>query len=248
MSPNGQDLSTALRVAAEPMPIGTVFVRHSHPAHQLAWTDSGVLQVTTDGITWVLPPTRALWLPAGTVHETTAIGPTVLRGAYLDPARCVVSWPRPQAIAVSRLLAALLLHLDGALQPAARERIEAVLPDLLEPIPAATIRLEMPDDERAREVADALLADPADPRALARWGHEVGASTRTLSRGFRDGTGITFSRWRAAVRIRAALPLLAAGRPVSQTAPAVGYQTASAFVAAFRRETGTTPGAYFGRS
>jgi len=45
--------------------------------------------------------------------------------------------------------------------------------------------------------------------------------------------------------MREALPLLAAGRSVSQVASAVGYDTSSAFVAAFRRETGTTPGAYF---
>jgi AraC-like DNA-binding protein len=56
---------------------------------------------------------------------------------------------------------------------------------------------------------------------------------------------MTFSRWRASARMRAALPLLAAGRPVSQVASEVGYDTASAFVAAFRRVTGTTPGALF---
>jgi AraC-like DNA-binding protein len=93
-------------------------------------------------------------------------------------------------------------------------------------------------------VAHALLADPADPRPLSQWGRDIGASARTLSRGFLS-TGITFSRWRTAARIRAALPLLAQRQPISQVASAVGYQTPSAFVAAFRRETGTTPGAYF---
>jgi len=227
------------------MPTGTVFTHHSHPDHQLVWTDSGVLQVRTDEGTWVLPPTRALWLPAGVIHETAAIAPTVLRGAYLDPALSRVKWTEPQAIAVGRLLAALLLHLQGDIEQGARERMQAVLPDLLEPIPTDTIQLTIPTDDRAREVADALLADPADPRSLTRWGRQVGASARTLSRGFRHGTGITFSRWRAAARIQAALPLLAAGQPVSQVAPTVGYHTASAFVAAFRRETGATPGAYF---
>jgi AraC-like DNA-binding protein/quercetin dioxygenase-like cupin family protein len=245
MSQNGQDQLSVLRVAAVPMPAGTVFAHHSHPAHQLAWTDSGVLQVATgDGI-WVLPPTRALWLPAGVAHETSGLGTTVLRGVYLDPDRCPVTWAQPQALAVGRLLAALLRHLDGQLAPDARARAEAMLPDLLEPIPVATIQLDLPGDERAREVAEALLADPSDARSLGSWGREIGASTRTLSRGFRDGTGITFSRWRTAARIRAALPLLAAGRSIGQVAPAVGYHTASAFVAAFRRETGTTPATYF---
>ena len=39
--------------------------------------------------------------------------------------------------------------------------------------------------------------------------------------------------------------MLAAGEPVSRVAGRVGYDTPSAFVAAFRRETGQTPGALF---
>jgi AraC-like DNA-binding protein len=44
------------------------------------------------------------------------------------------------------------------------------------------------------------------------------------------------------------LPLLASGEVVSRIAARVGYETPSAFIAAFRRETGTTPAAYFGRT
>jgi AraC-like DNA-binding protein len=54
-----------------------------------------------------------------------------------------------------------------------------------------------------------------------------------------------FGRWRTLLRLRAALSMLAAGQPVSRVAGRVGYDTPSAFVAAFRRETGQTPGSYF---
>ena len=188
MSRNGQD--AALILATIPMSPGAVFSRHVHPMHQLAWSDAGVLQVTTDAGTWVLPPTRALWVPAGLEHETAATGPTTLRGIYLDPQRCPIAWPAAQAVTVSDLLAALLLHLTGELPADARRRAEALLPDLLQPIPATTIHLQLPSDDRAREVADALLADPADPRPLSQWGRDIGASARTLSRGFLS-TGIT---------------------------------------------------------
>jgi AraC-like DNA-binding protein len=241
MSRNGQ----VVLLASVPMPPGTVFRWHSHPVHQLAWTDSSVLEVETAEGVWVLPPTRALWLPAGVRHETRATGPTVLRGIYLDPDHTLVDWSAPTPVAVGSLLAALLRHLEGDLDHDARGRAEALLPDLLEPVSAVTIDLPIPSDPRARDVADALLADPTDPRPLTRFGRDVGASARTLSRGFADGTGMTFSRWRTAARMRAALPLLAAGRPVSQVASEVGYDTTSAFVAAFRRVTGTTPGALF---
>ncbi len=73
----------------------------------------------------------------------------------------------------------------------------------------------------------------------------VGASERTLARAFQAGAGIPFGRWRILLRLQAALPALAAGQPVGAVARRVGYESASAFVAAFRLETGLTPAAYF---
>jgi AraC-like DNA-binding protein len=108
-----------------------------------------------------------------------------------------------------------------------------------------TIEVRLPAAPTARRVAEALRADPADRRTLREWGREVGASERTLARGFAAGTGLPFGRWRTRLRMQAALSLLAAGQPVSRAAARVGYDTASAFVAAFRRETGQTPGAFF---
>ena len=58
---------------------------------------------------------------------------------------------------------------------------------------------------------------------------------------------MTFGRWRTLVRLQAALPGLAAGKPVGVVARQVGYQLDSAFVAAFRRGTGRTPATYFRR-
>jgi AraC-like DNA-binding protein len=73
----------------------------------------------------------------------------------------------------------------------------------------------------------------------------VGASGRTLAREFVAEAGVPFGRWRTLLRLQAALPLLAAGQPVSRVAGRVGYENPSAFVAAFRRQTGLTPAAYF---
>jgi AraC-like DNA-binding protein len=103
----------------------------------------------------------------------------------------------------------------------------------------------MPADERARRVAEQILADVTDDRPLAAWGREVGASARTLARLFVADTGLTFARWRTHARLAAALRLLAAGERVGTVAYLVGYGTPSAFVAAFRRGLGTTPASAF---
>lgn len=253
MSQDGQcaadaaDESVAVFVATFPMPAGLVFDWHTHEDHQLAWAASGVLTVRTLQTAWVLPPTRALWIPAGVRHETlTAGAAATMRSLYVRPGLCPITWADPTAIRASPLLAELIAYLDSQrLSPDRRANAEAVLVDLLEPVPMSTIEVRSPADDRAADVASRLRARPADGKTLAEWGHEVGASERTLAREFLAGTGMTFGRWRTLLRLQAALPGLAAGQPVGAVARQVGYESDSAFVAAFRRETGTTPATYF---
>lgn len=229
------------------MPVGTRFEWHAHGDHQLAWSPEGVLVVLTESdASYVLPPSRALWIPAGTVHETRASGAAVLRSVYLGPRRCPIDWDVPTPVVVSPLLGELIHHLDDrGLGAEQRSRADAVLFDLLLPLRVATIDVRPPSDPRARDVADELTADPADPRTLREWGRAVGASSRTLARAFLNDTGLSFGRWRTLVRLQASLPYLAEQMPVGAVAPLVGYRTTSAFVAAFRAHTGVTPARYF---
>jgi len=226
----------------------TVFEWHVHAEHQLAWAASGVLTVLTEGATWVLPPTRALWIPAGLPHETGAASKAALRSVFVPPALSAVQWTVPTVVAASALLAEVIGYLAGDLGARQRAHAEALLSDLLTPVPVPALDVRSPADPLAAQIAGQLRAHPADQRTLAQWGLAVGASERTLARAFVAGTGLSFGRWRTLLRIQSALPLLAAGHPVSRVAPRVGYETASAFIAAFRRETGLTPSAYFTRS
>jgi AraC-like DNA-binding protein len=252
MSRNGQPRDPwagapgAVIAATFPMPAGTEFNWHIHNDHQLAWAAAGILTVRTAEADWVLPPTRALWIPAGLRHETRAAGTATMRSLYLRPDRSPARWSGPVPVTVTPLLAELIGYLGSdALDAGQRARAEALLGDLLRPVPMTTIEVRMPRDERAAAVAAGLLADPADGQTLAEWGRQVGASARTLARAFVAGTGVTFGQWRRLLRLQAALPHLAAGNAVGAVARHVGYQTPSAFVAAFRQETGLTPAAYF---
>ena len=228
------------------LPAGTWFPWHRHDLQQLVWSARGVVAVKSGDAGWVLPPTRALWVPAGVRHRTGALGRAALRGIYADPARSPVSWPAPRVVAVRPLLGELLEYLTGdGVAAGARLRAEAVAFDLLEPFDVAPIVVPSPSDPRARDVEAAVLADPADPRNLAEFGRDVGASERTLARLFVRECRMPFGAWRTQVRLRAALPLLAQGTPLETVAHRVGYSSASAFVAAFRRAVGVTPGAYF---
>lgn len=243
----GDDRSGAVFVATFPMPAGLTFDWHAHEDHQLAWAAAGVLIVRTDAATWTLPPSRALWIPAGRRHETLSAGAATMRTLYIKPELCPIGWPDFTPVAASPLLAELIGYLAGpGLDADRRRHAEAVVVDLLQPVPMTAIEIAMPGGGPARQVADALVDDPADGRSLAQWGRVAGASERTLARAFVAGTGLSFGRWRTRLRVQSAISALAGGEPVANVSRRVGYESPSAFVAAFRREIGMTPARYFG--
>ncbi|MFD9907688.1 AraC family transcriptional regulator [Streptomyces sp. NPDC059063] len=240
---------TAILVGTFAMPKGLRFGTHTHPFHQLAWSERGLLRIRTHDGSWLLPPTLALWIPAGVPHATEAAGAAVMRAPYVDPAHCpapVAAWTDPTVLAAGPLLRALIDHLaDHALPRDARARAEAVLLDVLSPVSVTSLSVTEPRDPRARTVARALAAAPADPRPLAAWAALAGVSARTLARLFNAETGLPFGQWRERLRMQSAMPLLAEGLTVESVARRVGYASASSFVAAFHRVVGVTPRQYF---
>ncbi len=166
---------------------------------------------------------------------------------WVTPNRYPLTWAVPTLVAADGLVSRLVVHLLAVgRDETRRELAEALLWDVLDPVPVTPLITTMPTDERARRVAERLRVDVTDSRTLAEWGRTVGASARTLARLFDAETGMSFGRWRTSARLAASLPLLAGGAGVGTVARLVGYAAASAYVAAFHREVGTTPARYFG--
>ncbi len=205
-----------------------------------------MLRVSTDAGTWVVPPHRAVWIPAGVVHGHRAHGPTRLRTVNFAVADAPPGFDRPTVLAVSPLLREVVIALtdDDGLAAEQRRNLERVALDQLRRVETLPTGLPSPADDRLRRIADLLHAHPADRRTLAEFGRTVGASERTLSRLFREQTGMTFPQWRGQLRLHHALVLLAAGTSVTSVATACGYSGPSAFIEAFRHAFGTTPGRF----
>jgi AraC-like DNA-binding protein len=100
----------------------------------------------------------------------------------------------------------------------------------------------MPRDKRLHAISQALLNDPSLPLSLDEWGLRVGASARTLARGFMRETGLTYAQWRTQCRLLVAHTQLAEGASVTAVAHRVGYASDSAFIAMYRRLYGEPPG------
>lgn len=96
----------------------------------------------------------------------------------------------------------------------------------------------------AGEVRDRLLVDPARMPDMATIAAERHVTERTLRRQLAD-EGVGFRALVAEVREALATELLGeTGLTVEQTAHRLGYAEPAAFIHAFRRWTGTTPGAW----
>jgi AraC-like DNA-binding protein len=100
-------------------------------------------------------------------------------------------------------------------------------------------------DRRLRSIENALIRNPGDISTMETWAARVQSSPRTLGRLFAKETGMTFQAWRDQMRAFAALPLLAEGKPLVEVGDRLGYGTAWAFTAMFKRVTGQLPSRYF---
>ncbi|MGW1142097.1 AraC family transcriptional regulator [Streptomyces zhihengii] len=218
---------------------------HRHDDHQIAYAGKGAIAVNTEAGTWIAPATRALWIPAGTVHRHQAHGELELHLVGLPATENPLGLDGPAVIAVSPLLRELVVAYtrDPGDDSPARLRMRAVMLDQLAVAPGQPLHLPAPADPLLRELHDILRADPADNRSLGELGRQIGAGSRTLSRRLRDDLGLTYPQWRTQLRLHHALILLADDMPVTAVAHRCGWSSASTFIDVFRRTFGHTPGA-----
>ncbi|MFT3821455.1 MAG: helix-turn-helix transcriptional regulator [Rubrivivax sp.] len=234
---------------------------HRHPWAQVAISATGVIRMTAGHGTYLVPPSRALWIPPDVEHAVTVVEDAELMTLYLHPAARFLRdaaaertpferWPDCRVLEVSPLLRELVLHLDTAPGTAPAGERERRLADLVldELRRAAPVRLglALPADKRLRALCERVIDDPLRHATLDGWASEAGASARTLARLFRQQLGTTFGEWRQQARLAQALALAADRKPMSLIAAELGYASASAFSAMVRRTLGTTPSRFLG--
>jgi AraC-like DNA-binding protein len=207
------------------------------------------MTVQTEDGTWVVPSHRAVWIPAGIDHSILMSGRVEMRTLYIAPELVGQMPERCFVLVVGPLLRELILHTiaNGPLRRDVPEhrRLAGVLCDQLRALPSVPLELPMPRDTRAQEVALRLRDEPSDTSPVDTIARRAGASRRTLERIFRKETGMSLGEWRQQARLLHAMRLLARGEPVTSTAFEIGYESPSAFIAAFSRALGTTPGRYY---
>ncbi len=247
----GRRISTGdgIHMIANHYPRGTRLDTHLHREAQLVYAARGTMQVTTPKGRWLVPPDRAVWVPARLAHSIDVLADIDMRTLYFD-----LAWlAREQAdaelteefvVRVSPLLHETILALfDGRND---RDRttllIRLAMLELHQAEDSATF-IPLPKDARCRRAAELVLADPAGAHEIEIVAEKIGTSARTLSRLFTAETQLSFKSWCQRARIAAAIERLSTDTNVSikQVAGELGYASLPAFSHAFRQVTGRTP-------
>jgi AraC-like DNA-binding protein len=231
---------------------GASLGRHAHAWGQLVFARAGVMRVATDTETWLVPPTKAIWIPAGLPHQILFGGEVAMRTLYIAPERAAPLPLQPRALEVAPLLRELILHIlkIGMLTPERpdQDRLAGLLIDLLLDARPQDLSLPLPRDRRALGLAVLLQERPDDDRGLAILAGEASASLRTLQRIFVRETGLTLEAWRQKARLIHSVACLTAGASVTDAALSSGYRSVGAFIGAFARQFEVTPGRYLTRA
>ncbi|MET3131705.1 AraC-like DNA-binding protein [Oxalobacteraceae bacterium GrIS 1.11] len=221
------------------------FASKAHPWGQLNYCASGVMELTVGGRRFLSPPQYAVWIPPGVAHEAQIRERVLYHSAYIDASLCGALPAQACALEMNGVLKAILADFAGrnvtTPDTPAERRLAQVLLDQLQLAPHSNTYLPGSDDPMLAALLASLQQDLAGTQSLAHWAGRLHVTERTLARRCLRELGMSLGEWRQRQRFLAALALLEQGKSVQTIAHALGYSTASAFIAMFRRHAGTTP-------
>ncbi|WP_406820792.1 AraC family transcriptional regulator [Pseudomonas sp. KnCO4] len=240
-------LPRPLYARAESLDAGSWTTRHQHDWVQFSYAISGVLGVYTQEGSYFAPPQWGVWIPADAEHAVVTSMQAEMRSLYVRRDACAWAPERCRVLEVTPLARELikqfcLFPADYPQGDSAEARLVAVLLDQLRTLPEVGFSLPLPRHPGLLALCNRLIAAPEQPQTLQQWARQLGCSEKTLMRLFQRETGLSFRNWRQRMRLLSSLALLEAGENVTEAALGCGYESTSAYIAAFKQLFGATPG------
>lgn len=247
-SPIQGDTSRAIVAQQTTYPRGHRIRPHWHSRAQFIFAVEGTMRVRTPRHAWIVPPSRALWVPSLTVHEIRMYGVVEMRSLYVSdaagagmPSTCVV-------LNVTPLLRELVLRAVALPAGYDEDGDDGLLMRLLmaevRRLPPCALDLPLPESPDLTRLCERVLADLSTRRPCGFDAGRMNTSARTLYRRFLRETGITLARWKQQARLLESIRRLAGGTPVTTVALDLGYESPGAFSTMFRRSLGIAPRAF----
>lgn len=228
---------------------------HVHPHEALLiYAQAGAYNLFTEDRVWALLPSRALWLPPGVPSgwQAGARSPVRLRPLHFPTPLPAQVPAEPKVVAVSALLASVVDELRQLLQSGDDSDAATVaalkqvaLHEVCKSPGTAMPSVPQPGHAGLRRVTAMQLADLAVEWPLTACADAAHMSVRTFCRSFPlEASGLTWPAWVRQARMMVGRQLIELGASVNQAAAQVGYESQSAFAAAYRRLHGESPSAH----
>ena len=124
-------------------PDGAHQPRHVHAEAQLLYAVSGVMRLITDSGAWVIPPTRAVWIPPMVEHEIYMSGEVLMRSLFIAAEHCPPGLNNCCVLAVTPLLRELIVRATQSAEHAANPLIQQLMLDSLHLSGLNKVRLDL---------------------------------------------------------------------------------------------------------
>lgn len=215
---------------------------------QLVFIEYGVIAVITEQGRYLVPPRQVIWLPGATDYQLVAATPAAIVRFQLSQQTQHQLNNTTTVLAVDGFLLSLLTEsIDrqvmnfGAL---AYHHLSHLLLSRLELAPPLSLLLPAIKDPRLLAITRRQQKFPALKTDLVAWGKFVKTSSRTLTRLFKNETGMTYSQWKQIMLIHIAIIELSLGVSIADIAKSLGYESSSAFIYMFKKHMKVTPSHY----
>ncbi|MCR9255821.1 MAG: helix-turn-helix transcriptional regulator [Alphaproteobacteria bacterium] len=229
-------------------PAGTRIPPHHHRRAQFIHALNGAMRLKTAQGLFLVVTGQGIWIPAGVEHAIDIHDDLDWRTVLIAPPRADDGPDAPALLTLSPLVQALLEAMSKLPMEYDADgpdgRLAEVLVDRILALPRSDLALPMPDDVRARRLADGLIAQGRQDVDLAGLIRAAGLAPATATRLFRRECGLTPGQWLKRLLVLTAIERLTAGEAVTTVALDLGYESPSAFSAMFLKVAGRPPSAY----
>lgn len=245
--PTLERLPRPVYARAESLGAGSWTTRHRHDWVQFSYAISGVFSVYTSDGSYFAPPQWGVWIPADLEHDVATSMQAEMRSLYVRRDACPWASAQCRVLEVTPLARELikqfcLLPAHYPEEDSAEARLVAVLLDQLRGLPEVGFSLPLPRHPGLLRLCNQLIAAPDQTQTLQDWALQLGCSEKTVMRLLQRETGLSFRVWRQRMRLLSSLALLEVGESVTEAALGCGYDSTSAYIAAFKQMFGVTPG------